>query len=1026
MQRIFLSLILLFFAGFTSEVKAQLSNKYTTEDARFYKAEDLYEKEKYAAAQEEFKLYLNENTEANHPYHIKAQYYIAVSALYLYQPEAEKLLLNFINEYPESIYRPKIYLELGRYYYRKKKYDETVYWLNQIDIYDLDEEEKAEFYFKRGYAHYQEEEKKAARDDFYEVINKESQYQSPALYYYSHIAYEEKNYQTALEGFLKLTDEPAFENSVPYYITQIYYQQGKKDALIDFAPEALKKDKIKNKNEISLLLGDTYYSKGMYAEAVPHLEAYNLHAETTRDEDYQLGFAYYKSGEYDKAVRIFDKVSREKDELGQIALYHIAQCYMAQENFVYARNAFKLASDLSFDADIEEDALYQFAVLSYKLDYDPFNDAMKAFELYLDRYPNSHRSQDVYQYLVNVYTTMGNYFAALNSLENIKNKDFELKNAYQLMAYNYGVQLFVNGNMPMAIETFKKVKTFPLNPKLNALSVYYTAEAYFYREDYPNAIAQYRLFLGEPGSYTLEEHNDAYYNIGYAYFRQEDYDAAAQNFRTFTQDPKEMDAQKKSDAYLRIGDCYFIKENPEDDKAIEFYQKAIDSKTGQVDYAHYQVGIIYGYQRKYTEKAKVMSDLVKTFPTSPFLVSALYETGEAYRLMDDAHSSQAIEYYNKIIIQHPAHPKVVDAIFQIGVIHFINGDYRQAEKQFLKVVREFDDPIKKREAIEILEDVYTALNEPEKYIELLKEENQDFDEYYEDTLLFNNAFNLYEDSLYSKSIVAFNNYLSRFERPIREVEALFYLGMSYKKEEDIVNSVRIFEELLTFPNNTYTEYAALIASQNMYEGKQYDKAIKYYQILEENASYPENRLTAQIGLMRCYALKKEFGPGKLYAQKVLNSDLALANAKLEANYVLGKAEFEANNWDLAMPYFKEVSDKSSGKIGAESHYHIALIHHLKEDYKTSEEVIRKMLKEKAGYDYWIAKALLLQVKNSIGVEDYVQAEYTLNSVLNGYKVEDDGILDEAREIQKVLEDLKNKDKEIDSNEDNTIEIGNDD
>ena len=142
----------------------------------------------------------------------------------------------------------------------------------------------------------------------------------------------------------------------------------------------------------------------------------------------------------------------------------------------------------------------------------------------------------------------------------------------------------------------------------------------------------------------------------------------------------------------------------------------------------------------------------------------------------------------------------------------------------------------------------------------------------------------------------------------------------------------------------------------------------------------------------------------------------------ESHYVIAKSEFESGNLEEALPEFVEVATKSVGAIGAESQYHVALIYHMREEYKISEEEIRKMMKEKAGYDYWIARALILQAKNSIGIEDYVQAEYTLNSVLKGYKVDDDGVIEEANEVMQILQSLKEEKKDIDVEKGETIEI----
>lgn len=999
---------------------AQLTEKYTSEYAPFYRAEELFQKAKFSAAQEEYRAFLKDFDEKNHPYFIKARYYNALCGLHLYHADAEQLLLEFLKDYPESIYRQEVYFELGRYYFRKNKFTDCIKWFTKVDVNGLEEDLHPEYYFKLGYAHFRKKNPKAARDAFYEVIDKDSQYQNPALYYYSHIAYTEGNYEVALQGFKKLENDPAFEKTVPTYIAQILYLQGKYDELLAYAP-AMKEDP-KHDLEMAHLIGDAFYRTGRYDEAVPFLEEYNNKSATTRDEDYQLGFAYYKSGQYLNAIRMFDKVAKIKDELGQMSLYHIGECYMKEENFLYARNAFELAAALHFDKEIEEDALYNYAILSYKLDFNPFDEALEALNLYLERYPDSPRKHDIYQYLVNVYTTMKNYKSAMQSIEKLGDLDFNMKNAYQMMAYNHAVELCDNAQYGQAIENFTLARKYAVDPHLTALSHYWTAEAYYKMNRFDDAIKSYKTFVQVPGSYGLKEHNDAYYNIAYCHFKKQDYSAAIQNFRTFTQDPHETSHEKIADSYLRIGDAYFVT-GKNDDQAIEFYQKAIAENGGQVDYAKYQVGLAQGFQGKHAEKAGTMLDIVNNHKSSTFVVPALYEAGEAFRLNNQ--NGKAMQHYEQLIIDYPKHPKVVDAIFQIASLHFIAENFTEAEKGYLRIIHEFNNEVKKKEALARLKDVYTALNQPDKYIALVNQMGGDISTYEKDTLLYFNAFHLYEDSLYQKSISAFDDYLKEFTQPIFYVEANYYKATAHYRLGEKEIAYKHYENVLSRPNGIYTEFAALVTSQNAYDNKNYDKAIGFYKQLEQTATYPENRLTAQIGLMRCYALQENYNLAKPYARKVLQDELSLDNVITEAHYVVAKAEFERGNYNVAMAEFKEVADRTKGVIGAESAFRVAEIYYLQEQYKQSEDEIRDLMKEHSGYDYWVAKALILQAKNSIGMEDLVQAEYTLNSVLDGYTNQTDGILDEAREVMDYLQSLKNRGKEIPNDNGNTIEIGGD-
>ena len=184
------------FAGF-----AQVSEKYNSKYAGFYRAEELFEKKKYSAAQEEYETFMEGIVDINDPFYVKARYYYALSALYLYHPDSEKLLLAFITEYPETVHRDIIYFELAKHYYERKRFEEVIAWFKKIDEFDLKEDLKPEYYFKLGYALFSENQLKDARNSFHEILEIESSYQNPALYYYSHISYLKKKLSGCLRRF---------------------------------------------------------------------------------------------------------------------------------------------------------------------------------------------------------------------------------------------------------------------------------------------------------------------------------------------------------------------------------------------------------------------------------------------------------------------------------------------------------------------------------------------------------------------------------------------------------------------------------------------------------------------------------------------------------------------------------------------------------------------------------------------------------------------------------------------------------
>ena len=135
---------------------AQTSEKYNSEYENYYRAEELYAKEQFAAARIEFRNFLNGYKKPNDPMYVKALYYEGLSALELYNNDAVTLLTDFNKNYPESIFKNTIYFRLGKYYYQKKDFQEALVWFNQLKATDVEPEDKEEYLFKIGYSNFQE------------------------------------------------------------------------------------------------------------------------------------------------------------------------------------------------------------------------------------------------------------------------------------------------------------------------------------------------------------------------------------------------------------------------------------------------------------------------------------------------------------------------------------------------------------------------------------------------------------------------------------------------------------------------------------------------------------------------------------------------------------------------------------------------------------------------------------------------------------------------------------------------------
>ena len=347
------------FIGFqTSILLAQASSEHTAPLSVFEKAERLFENQKYSAAQENFVLYTQHVTDKHTPLYEDAVYYQAICALKLYRPNALNLLKGFISDYPESNRVSQIYFDLGRYYHRKKKYKDCIVWFEKLNNYQIKTNQHVEYHFKLGYAHFRKKNWSEARNHFFEIKDSADAYAAPALYYYSHIEYNNKHYEEALKGFLKLGKQANFAKLVPYYITQIYYLQGKMDQVIAYAEQENLKVSDKNESKMAKLVGDAYYRTEDYEKSIPYFEKYGLKNKLSRVENYQLAFANQQVNRYQKAIKYYNKTLSPNDAEAQLSRYNIANCYLKSGNKEGAMKAFETVAMQEADVELQKDALY--------------------------------------------------------------------------------------------------------------------------------------------------------------------------------------------------------------------------------------------------------------------------------------------------------------------------------------------------------------------------------------------------------------------------------------------------------------------------------------------------------------------------------------------------------------------------------------------------------------------------------------------------------------------------------------------
>ena len=985
------------------------------ENKTFTNALELYKENKFPAALQQFEKILNDQS-ISEEFEVESAYFRVICLLRTHSPEAGDELIDFIETYPASNRINSANLELARYYFQAKKYNKALDALEETDPYYLTEDEKTEFYYTRGYCLLQEEELDKAAADFYEIKDGNHLLSTPAIYYWGHINYSKGNYETARKAFDRIKDNPQYGPLLPYYYAQILFQQGEYDQVIEYGSPLIEDESIDRQEEIARLTGDAYFMKKDYRMAAIYLEKY-LDATKKPDQDvnYKMAYCLYKDKNYADAIDYFKKCTSGKNELAQNAYYHLADCYVKINNKKQAMVAFDAASNLPFDETIREDALFNYAKLTYELSYSPLNEAIKAFDKYISLYPNSERNDVAYDYLQRVFMTTRNYKDAMATLEKIKVKSPSIKKAYQRVAYLRGLELFKNLKFEAAIESFKKSLEYGIyNQELKALAYYWTGEAWFHIYDWDQSIANYRKFLDTPGAYSLKEYPIAMYNSGYAYFKKKDFASAQTQFRKFLEMKTEIQPKYLADAYNRIGDMQLLERDFE--AAIESYSKTVEMNNYEADYALFKKAFCHGLLNANQQKVFDLYQLKTKFPESPYLDDALYESGRAYEKIDQY--DKAIFQYNTLLKNHPQSPYASKTLLQLGLLFFNKNDLQKSMSYYKKVVEDYPDSQEAKTAMMGIKNVYVELNDVNGYFVYANASKTQVQtsSTEKDSLTYQAAEKLYLENS-PAALTQINRYLEEFPDGNFALNAHFYKGELHYKAGEFFDALKSYEYVIERPDNLFSENALANAGGIYFSSKQYDQALKIYTRLEIIAGNKWNRIKARAGQLRCNYELKNWAATLEAGEKLLNTSEISEALKRETNYKMAKAYLETGDPENATELFKTLAEDTKTSEGAEAKYILAHLYFKAGNAEKTEAEIMDFIDKGTPYQYWLAKSFILLADTYMLKGDSFQALHTLKSVVENYTEKTDGILEEAnRRLERIEASQKETEKPESTNE----------
>ncbi|MBP3254659.1 MAG: tetratricopeptide repeat protein [Bacteroidales bacterium] len=919
----------------------------------------------------------------------------AMCAYYLMNDDVEELFNEYITLFAASERTTKAVFYIANWYIQKGEYAKALQTYQTIGAEALGKSEYMEYYYKIGYCLFLNGSYERALSSFEKVKDSESVYSSPAKYYYAHILYEKGKYKQALKEFEALRKDKYFKSVVPYYICQIYYLDGQYDRLIEMAPQLSEKAvNSKRAAELNRMLGDAYYKKGLYKEALPYIKkSIESNQAVNREDNYLMGYCLMQTGENIQAVPFFEKSSQENDTMGQNSLYYLGYCHLIAGDTTAAKNSYKAAGDMNFDRTIQEESMFNYAKLCIN-DPGPYNDAIKNFQTYIKKFPKSPKKKEAQNYLVQLYERTRNYKDALDLMEQMDGRSKQMNAVYQKTAVNRSIELYNSGQYKQAIATLEKSLKYPLNNTLTATAYYLEAESYYQTGEYTKSIASLNKFYSTPSYQTSSYAANADYAMAYNLFKQKKY-SLAKNYYLKSIDAK-LPQTMVNDSKLRLGDCEYMMRNYS--QAVKYYDMVINEKRNNCDYASYQKAMAQGAGGNQSAKSLTLRQTVDLYPSSTYRPNMIYELANCYLSADK--NQEALKAYKTLVNEYPNSAEVKESLGKIGMLQYQSGDNNAALKTLDGLVRKYPNSSEAKAALATIKSIYMDKGQPDEYFAYVKTlSNVSVSDEEKQSVLYQTAENQYMDGKYQQAAASFEKYLKAFPSSTNSDRATYCLADCLMHTGDTASAVSYYAKIATKPVTQYTEKAILTAA-SYYERHDAQQAIYLYMRLDSITPSQANKIKAEAALAELYYENESYNSAIRYAQTLLNTEGLAANTHDKAEYISAKSYLALGQTDSAKVYLQKTKSSDNGEIAAESMYTLALIEYNDSNTEESEKIIKQFAKNPTD-EYYLAKSFILWADIFAQRGNDFQAKQTLKSIIDNY--DNEQVVKEAQDKYDALE-----------------------
>jgi tetratricopeptide (TPR) repeat protein len=996
--------VLLTCSVLTMPATAQRTLSYTEPDVLFRNGLEWFEKNNYAAARQEFQQYLDRKkpiTNISDQNAVSAEYYIALTGLYLDIPEAEVQVDRFVKTHREHPKAGLLYGDLGKYYFDKGDYDRAITFLEKAIKQSQNANGQAESKYLLAMAYYSKQDLRAALPLLNQIKQDPGLAQAASASYYAGVInFRQGNYTSAIADFKRIEQNPTYQKEIPNWIVQSMYKAGRYDDLLAYAQPLLQRNRgnAAQLAEVALFTAEVLYKKGDFAKAIPYYKQYsNIKGRSVPPAvQFRYGDALFKTGDYTGAIAALKNVSAGKDTIAQYSAYRLGISYLQTANPSFALNAFDQSARLSFNKPIQEESAFNHAKL--QLDLNNGGDAVREFTDFLKRYPDSKFENESNELLSEAYFSSNNNAAAMSYIEGLKRRTPRINASYQRITYNQAVTDFNAERYDQAIANFDKSLKYPVDQDLRNNALFWKGETFSALRKYDEAIPLYQQAM-RSGNVSGDLQGKSLYALGYASYNKKNYPQAITYFRDFITKSGTSDKQALEDATVRVADSYFATKNY--NEAMRFYDNAIAQGRIDRDYATFQKGLILAFMERDVEAKGQFEKVMTQFPNSRYADDALFQMANVD--FEKGAYQQSIRGFSRLINDKPKSYLIPAALLKRATANTNLQVYEPAIQDYKRILDQFGGSPSAPGALLGLQNALSDAGRAEEFSSTLssyKKSNPGSTDVQK--VEYENAKGLYFNEKYAQAVTTLLGFIDDNPGSPLVYEARYYLADSYFRSGDFPNALRYYYLVISDNKSDFVTRAAARAADVERQQKNYPRAIRNYRTVLAQSKSKNEQSQAVLGLMDTYYATGNYDSTQVTAREVLLMGNVVPGAQNRAQLMLGKVAYAKGDFKQATTEFDKTIALAKDEQGAEANYWIADILYRTKKHKESIDALLRFNSDFAQYDYWKGKGFILVADNNVAQNEVAQAKAVLNSII------------ENAENQEIVAEAKQKLAAIDS------------